>query len=121
MPIRLLAVVALLFVLPASAGAQAVPTPARYFGFEIGADGEMARYPKVLEYLQLLADRTERVEYEHRGTTTDGNPYVLARFSSRANLARLDRLIEINHRLADPRGLSEGRARALAREGVPCS
>ena len=119
MPIRLLAVVALLFVLPATAGAQAVPTPAQYFGFEIGADGELARYPKVLEYLQLLADRTDRVEYEHRGTTTDGNPYVLARFSSRENLDRLDRLIEINHRLADPRGLSEGRARALAREGVP--
>ena len=119
MPIRLLAVVAFLFVLPAAAGAQGVPTPAQYFGFEIGTDGELARYPRVLEYLQLLADRTNRVEYEHRGTTTDGNPYVLVKFSSRKNLDRLDRLIEINHRLADPRGLSEGRAEALAREGIP--
>ena len=118
-PGRLLAVVALLFALPATAGAQAVPTPAQYFGFEMGADGELVRYPKVLEYLRLLEDRTDRVEYEHRGTTTDGNPYVLVKFSSRANLDRLERLIEINHRLADPRGLSEGRARTLAREGVP--
>ncbi len=119
MSIRLLAVVACLFVLPAAAGAQAVPTPAQYFGFEIGADGELARYPKVLDYLQLLAERTDRVEYEHRGTTTDGNPYVLVKFSSRANLDRLDRLIGINHRLADPRGLSDGAAQALVREGVP--
>ncbi|MCY4078250.1 MAG: M14 family metallopeptidase [Acidobacteria bacterium] len=119
MPIRLLAVVALLFVLPATAGAQAVPTPAQYFGFEIGTDGELARYPRVLEYLQLLADRTDRVEYEHRGTTTDGNPYVLAKFSSRENLGRLERLIDINHRLADPRGLRDEQAQALAREGVP--
>ena len=119
MPIRLLAVVALLFVLPATAGAQAVPTPAQYFGFEIGTDGELARYPRVLEYLQLLADRTDRVEYEHRGTTTDGNAYVLAKFSSRENLDRLDRLIDINHRLADPRGLPDEQAQALAREGVP--
>ena len=119
MSIRLLAVVAFLFVLPATAGAQAVPTPAQYFGFEIGTDGELARYPRVLEYLQLLADRTDRVEFEHRGTTTNGNPYVLVKFSSRANLDRMERLIEINHRLADPRGLSEGRAQALAREGVP--
>lgn len=119
MSIRLLAVLALLFVLPATAGAQTVPTPAQYFGFEIGTDGELARYPRVLEYLQLLADRTDRVEFEHRGTTTNGNPYVLVKFSSRANLDRMERLLEINHRLADPRGLSDDRAQALAREGVP--
>ncbi len=119
MHVRVIAVVALLFVLPATSGAQAVPTPAQYFGFEMGADGELVRYPRVLEYLQLLQDRTDRVEYEHRGTTTDGNPYVLVKFSARENLERLERLIEINHRLADPRGLSEERAQALAREGVP--
>ena len=119
MSIRLLAVVAFLFILPAAAGAQAVPTPAQYFGFEMGADGELARYPQVLDYLQLLADRTDRVEYEHRGTTTNGNPYVLVKFSARENLDRLDRLIEINHRLADPRGLADDEARALVREGVP--
>ena len=119
MSIRLLAVVAFLFILPAAAGAQAVPTPAQYFGFEMGADGELARYPQVLDYLQLLADRTDRVEYEHRGTTTNGNPYVLVKFSARENLDRLDRLVEINHRLADPRGLTDDEAQALVREGVP--
>ena len=119
MSTRLLAVVAFLFVLPTAADAQAIPTPAQYFGFEIGADGDLARYPQVLEYLQLLADRTDRVEYEHRGTTTNGNPYVLVKFSAKENLERLDRLIQINHRLADPRGLAEDEARVLAREGVP--
>ena len=119
MSIRLLAVVAFLFILPAAAGAQAVPTPAQYFGFEMGADGELARYPQVLDYLQLLADRTDRVEYEHRGTTTNGNPYVLVKFSARENLDRLDRLVAINRRLADPRGLTDDEAQALVREGVP--
>ncbi len=102
-----------------AAAAQEIPHPTDYFGFEIGADGELARYPRILEYLQLLANRSERVGYERRGTTTLGNPYVLATFSSPANLARLDRLIAINHRLNDPRGLSETEALALAREGVP--
>ena len=119
MRIRLPAAVALLVALPALAGAQSVPTPAQYFGFEMGTDGELARYPRVLDYLRLLAERTGRVEYEPRGTTTDGNPYVLVKFSSPANLGRLERLIEINHRLADPRGLPEDEAAALAREGVP--
>ncbi len=119
MSTRLLAIIAFLFVLPTAADAQAIPTPAQHFGFEIGADGELARYPQVLEYLQLLADRTDRVEYEHRGTTTNGNPYVLVKFSAKANLDRLERLIAINHRLADPRGLPDDEAQALAREGVP--
>ena len=118
--LALTAAVALTAV-PRAALAQAdtIPAPAKYFGFEIGADGELARYPDVVDYLQLLAERSERVAYEPRGTTTDGNPYVLLKFSARANLERLDRLVAINHRLADPRGLSEGEARSLAREGVP--
>ena len=119
----LLALAALIVVLaasrPASTQTATIPTPAEYFGFEIGADGELARYPDVLGYLQLLAQRSDRVTYERRGTTTDGNPYVLVKFSAKGNLERLERLIAINHRLADPRGLSDGDARALAREGVP--
>jgi hypothetical protein len=98
---------------------QEIPHPTDYFGFEIGTDGELARYPKILEYLQLLADRSDRLGYEERGTTTLGQPYVLATISSPANLARMDRLVEINHQLNDPRGLSEADAMALAREGVP--
>ena len=113
----LVAVLAL--VLPVDVTGQSIQTPTDFFGFEIGTDGELARYPRVLEYLQHLAERSDRVEYEVRGTTTNGNPYVLATFSSRSNLDRLERLIEINHRLADPRGLPDDQARALTQEGVP--
>ena len=101
------------------AAAQSIRSPADWFGFEIGADGELARYPDVLEYMQHIAARSDRVQYEPRGTTTNGNPYVLLKISAPANLDRLDRLIEINHRLADPRGLPGLEAAELAREGVP--
>ena len=104
---------------PAAASAQPIAAPAEFFGFEIGADGELARYPRVLEYLRHLADRSDRVRYEQRGTSTNGHPYVLVTLSAKSNLDRLDRLIAINHRLADPRGLPESEAKALAREGVP--
>ena len=106
-------------LLTAPARAQTIPHPTDFFGFEIGTDGEMARYPRILEYLELLAERSDRVAFEERGTTTLGNPYVLATLSSPENLARIDRLVEINHRLNDPRGLSEADAMALADEGVP--
>ena len=103
----------------ARAQAPGIPHPTDYFGFEIGTDGEMARYPRILEYLRLLADRSDRITFEQRGTSTLGNPYVLATIGAPRNLARLDRLVEINHRLNDPRGLSEADATALTREGVP--
>ena len=115
----MLSVLVLWLGLSPAATAQEIPHPTDFFGFEIGTDGELARYPKILEYLQLLADRSDRIEYEERGTTTLGNPYVLATISSPENLTRMDRLVEINHRLNDPRGLSEADAMALAREGVP--
>jgi len=111
--------VAVLAGLTASAGAQrqAAETPAQFFGFRIGTDGELARYPKIVEYLQHLSRTTSRVRFSEIGKTTMGNPYVLATISAPENLARLDRLIEINRRLANPRGLSPAEATKLAQEG----
>jgi hypothetical protein len=94
-----------------------VQTPEEFFGFKIGTDGELARYPRVLEYLQHLAKTTDRVRYQELGKTTMGHPYVLVTISSPENLARLDRLVAINRRLADPRGLSEADAAKLVAEG----
>ena len=63
----------LLTLVAPSAIAQQVPTPEQFFGFRPGAQGELARYPKVLEYFQLLAKSTDRVKYEELGKTTMGN------------------------------------------------
>ena len=97
--------------------ASAPQAPDQYFGIHIGADGELARYPKIVDYLQHLSKATNRVKFEEIGKTTMGNPYVLATISAPENLAKLNRLVEINRRLADPRGLSEAEAKRLAQEG----
>jgi hypothetical protein len=115
----LLLILGLAIAAPAPIVAQAVPTPEQYFGFRIGTDGELAAYPKVLEYFRLLATQTDRVQFELLGKTTMGNDYALVRVSSPQNLARLDRLVQINQRLADPRGLSDAEAQTLAAEGKP--
>ena len=112
-------VAALLWLGTTSLSAQTVQTPTEFFGFRIGTDGELARYPKVLEYMRHLAGQSDRVLYQERGTTTDGHPYVLVTFSSKSNLERLNRLTEITHRLSDPRGLPDDAAQRLIREGVP--
>jgi len=89
---------------PQAALAQ-IQAPEQFFGFRIGTDGEMARYPKVLEYMQHLAKQSDRVSYEELGKTTMGESYVLVTISAPGNLAKMDRYVEINRRLADPRGL----------------
>jgi hypothetical protein len=104
---------------PANARQTATQSPEQFFGFRIGTDGELARYPKILDYLQHLAQTTNRIKYQELGRTTMGNPYVLATISSPENLARLEKLKAISRRLADPRGLSEAEARRLAQEGRP--
>lgn len=105
-----------LVVMPVASSAQ-VQTPEQFFGFTIGADGELARYPKVLEYFQHLARHSDRVRYQELGKTTDGHPYVLVTISAPANLGRLERLVDINRRLADPRRTSDAQAAALVQEG----
>ena len=108
----------ILALLPALVAAQ-TQSPEQYFGFKPGADGELARYPKVVEYLQHLAKTTDRVKFEVVGKTTMENDYVLAVISAPQNLARLDRLTQITRRLADPRALSEAEAQSLIQEGRP--
>ncbi|MGE3275049.1 MAG: M14 family metallopeptidase [Vicinamibacterales bacterium] len=118
LPVLLVVLLVSAFALPAPAAAQ-VPDPVAFFGFKPGADGELARYPKILEYFDAVAKSSDRVTYEVLGKTTMGNDYSLLKISSPENLAKFDRLVEINRRLADPRGLSEAEARSLAAEGKP--
>ena len=108
----------LIALAPSPVRAQQVPTPEQFFGFKPGSDGELARYPKVLEYFQLIAKATDRVKFEEIGKTTMGNAYALVKISAPQNLAKFDRLVEINRRLADPRTLPEGDAHKLAAEGI---
>ncbi len=117
---RSLVAASVALILSAPALAQSVPTPEQYFGFKIGADGELARYPKILEYFQLLAKQTDRVKYEELGKTTMGNSYPLLRISSPAEpgevrSARRDQ--PAPRRSA--RTVARARRRSSAAEGKP--
>lgn len=104
----------------ADAAAADIPTPEEFFGFEMGTTGKLASFDDVKDYFQLVATESDSVEYDVAGTTTMGNDYPILRVSSPENLQRLDEILEINQRLADPRsGLSESQARTLATESVP--
>jgi hypothetical protein len=89
------------------------------FGFELGADYHLGDYDAVVEYFQALDEASDRVVVERIGTTTLGRPMLLAFISSPENLARRERIREINRRLSHARGLTDDEARALVAEGLP--
>ena len=91
--IRVLAVLLALLVAgasgPVSAQAPAaLPTPEKFFGFQMGADRKLANWDKLHEYYQLLAKSSNRVKLVELGKSSEGRPFIALFISSPANLAR---------------------------------
>jgi hypothetical protein len=98
--------------------AQEITTPEKFFGFQLGADKKMARWDKIVEYFGVLEKQAGgRMKVINMGPTSEGNPFLMVIITSPSNLAKLDRLREVNLRISDPRGLSEAQAHALVDEG----
>jgi len=118
-PSRLLrscALVAAMTLAGAASAVAQVPSPEDVFGFQPGADYELADYDMVLDYLHRLDDASERVRMVQIGESTRERPMMLLFISSEENLERLDRWREISATLARAR-VPEDEARRLAEEG----
>ncbi len=101
------------------ATAQITP-PDKFFGFQLGADRKMARWDKIVEYFALMEKESGgRMKVINMGPTSEGNPFLMAIITSPANMAKLDRLKQINNQLSDPRGIAEAQIKALVAEGRP--
>src|SRR5882762_4902771 len=97
-----------------SALAQEITAPEKFFGFQLGADKKMASWDKIVDYYAVLEKQSAgRMKVVNMGPTSMGNPFLMVIITAPANMARLDRLREVNSRLSDPRGLSEAQAHAL--------
>ncbi len=106
---------ALAFFAPLQLTAQAIPSPTEFFGHEMGADRQLARWDKLVEYYQLIGKRSDRVDVRNVGPTTLGNPFLVIFVSSPQNLANLAQIKAMNATLSDPRGASQGEVdRAVA-------
>jgi hypothetical protein len=101
----------------ASAPAAPVTSPQAFFGFQMGADRQMARWDKMVEYYKKLATESPRLKVVDMGPTTMGNPFLLVIISSPANLAKLESLRQINAKISDPRGIPEAEIKKLIGEG----
>ena len=90
-----------------------LPSPEQFFGFRMGADHRLANWDRLHAYYQTLAKGSNKLRLVELGKSSEDRPYIALFISSPANLAKLDRLRQLNARLADPRGLSEAEARTL--------
>ncbi len=99
-----------------AAAANDVTSPEKFFGFRLGTDRKLARWDRIVAYYQLLAKESDRIQVIDLGPSTEGHPYLLAIITSPANLAKLERLRELNLRLQEP-AISEAEVERLVAEG----
>ena len=108
---------ALLALIAAPAAQKTVTAPKEQFGFSLGDDYQLANYKQISEYWRLLDGQSDRLAVAEIGKTAEGRPQLMAIVTSPANHKRLAHYKEISRRLALAEGLSDGQARALAKEG----
>ena len=117
---RLAALVLLAASLALPAAAQqppAIPTPEEFFGFPMGADRQLAHWDQMVDYFNLVGERSERVQVRELGKTTLGQPYLLAVVSTPDAIRDLPRHQAVQRELADPRATTPERAAEIARTG----
>jgi len=91
--------------------------PDKFFGFTPGADSMLFDYEQLIDYLTKLDKVSERMKMVEIGKSPLGKPMYIAFISSEANIKNLDKLKEINKKLALEPNLSERDVENLADEG----
>ena len=76
-----------------------VPTPEQFFGFKMGTDKKLARYDKLVEYCQKVAETSGRVRVRNVGPTTLGSPFLLVTVASEDTIKNLDHYQSLEKKL----------------------
>jgi hypothetical protein len=94
-----------------------ITTPKAALGFNFGDDYQLANYKQLEAYWKTLDRESDRMALHDMGKTAEGRTQWMAVVTSPANHRKLARYKEISRRLALAEGLTDGQARALAKEG----
>ena len=84
--------------LRASAAAD-IPTPQQFLGFRVGEDKKLARWEKIVEYMRVIANGSDRVKLRELGKTTNNNPFILLEISSADTIKNLDHFKQLERKL----------------------
>src|SRR5215203_5510016 len=95
-----------------SAAQSRITSPQQQFGFEIGADYQLANYKQLTEYWRKLDAESDRMIVQEIGKTSEGRSHLMAIVTSPENHRNLARYKQISQRLAYAEGLNDEQARA---------
>jgi murein tripeptide amidase MpaA len=85
---------------PLTIGATAgLPTPEQFAGHPIGADNKLVRWDRIVEYMKLAAQGSERVRLRELGKSTNGQPFIALEISAPETLKDLDRYKQLERKL----------------------
>src|SRR3954469_2829286 len=101
---------------PARAG-SGITSPKAQFGFDIGADYQLATYRQLAEYWRRLDAESDRLTLVDIGKTAEGRPQLMAIVTAPENQKKLARYQDIARLLTLAEGLTDAQAKALASEG----
>src|SRR3954465_11243546 len=96
---RTIAAAVLALGLTAGGQAPVLPSPEQYFGFRIGRDNKLARWDKIVDYMKLVSQTSDRVRYRELGKTTNGNPFIALEIASPETLKNLEHFKQLDRRL----------------------
>jgi hypothetical protein len=94
-----------------------IPSTEGFFGFQLGSEGKIARWDRIVEYFKVLATQSDEIQVIEMGPSTEGHPFLLVIISSSENLANLERLKKVNAQISDPRGVADKETMSLINEG----
>ncbi len=101
----------------ASISAQNITKTEDFFGFKPGSDRMLFTYEKLIDYLKVLDNQSERLKIVEIGTSPMGKPMYVTFISSEQNIRNLNQLKDINKKLALDYTLSEQDKNSLVNEG----
>lgn len=90
----------------ATVGAQ-VPTPKSVLGFQPTDDKTIADWSQITNYFARLDKQSDKVLVREIGKSTLGKPLIVAFISSPENIKNLEKLRQINARLANPNSIKD--------------
>ena len=118
MPKKLSLIVLAATALIRAACAANIPTPESHFGHPIGADKILLDWDQVVSYFYKLDKAAPTmIRVKEAGKSVEGRPFMEAIISSPENIRQLDKYMDIQHRLADPRITSPSQAEQLFAQG----
>lgn len=115
----MLAATGLSLVLATNVAAQSRPItdPATVLKVKPGSDYFLANYKQITDWLQRVAQESDRMKLVNIGKTAEGRDQYMAIVSSPENIRNLEKYRGISQQLALAKGLTDDQAKALANDG----